>query len=64
MARRKSKTKYKGYTYDIQKSGTMYYVSIECGDRVVNTFGDDGFDTLSYARMQAKYWIDSRVEDI
>ncbi len=64
MAKRKRPTKYKGYTYEIQKSGNLYYVTIECGERVVNTFGDDGFDTLSYARTQAKYWIDQRVEDI
>lgn len=64
MKKRNKQIRYKGYVYTIEKSGDQYYVSIECGDRVVNTFGDDGFDTLSYARSETKSWIDRAVEAI
>jgi hypothetical protein len=62
MAKKKNRTTYKGYRIDIQFDGSMYYVSIEDAvGRVVNTFGDDGFDSKSYAKSSAKYWVDRRT---
>lgn len=65
MAKKKnSKFKHKGFDVSIEYDGNQHFVSIEKDCRVVNTFGDDGFDSGVYARKQAKDWIDDRVPTV